>query len=102
MTQTTAGRTATVRAVVDYEPARLVPDGTVTTGSTTVTAPSAAFTAADVGQRISGTGIPGSTRITAVTNASTVTISTAATASASPTRLVIETPRVAVNSWRRE
>jgi hypothetical protein len=92
---------ATVQAIVEYQPARFVNDGDVTNGSTTVTSATAAFTANDIGNRISGTGIPGSAKISSINSATSASISVAATASATATRLVIETPQVAVNSWRK-
>jgi hypothetical protein len=57
-----------------------------TNSSTTVTSASGAqFTANDVGATITGTGIPGSTTISTVTNATTITISQAATATGTVT-----------------
>jgi len=57
---------------------RVVTDG-VLNESTTVTSASAAFTQADVGKRISGTGIPAAAFIVSVTSATAVVISAAAT-----------------------
>ncbi|MCA1683783.1 MAG: tandem-95 repeat protein, partial [Actinobacteria bacterium] len=70
-------------------PVRTVSDGARTSGSTTVTSASAAFTAADVNASISGTGIPVGARISAVTDATTVTISSAATSTGTNTTLTI-------------
>lgn len=68
--------------------ARTVSDG-VTASSTTVTSATAAFISADVGAAITGTGIPGSTTIASVTNATTVVLSAAATATATGVSLTI-------------
>jgi hypothetical protein len=60
-----------------------VSDGSTTSGSTTVTSASAGFsTACDADKAISGAGIPAGAYIKTVTNASTVVISAAATATA--------------------
>lgn len=59
---------------------RVVSDG-VTNETTTVTSSTAAFTQADYGKDISGTGIPAGAYITAINSATSVTISAAATAS---------------------
>jgi VCBS repeat-containing protein len=68
---------------------RSVTDGASTNGSTTVTSATAAFAAADVGASISGPGIPASSRIASVTNATTATITQASTATATGVRLEI-------------
>lgn len=60
---------------------RSVTDG-VTSSNTTVTSATAAFANADVGALITGTGIPTGTFITVIGSATSVTISQAATASA--------------------
>lgn len=67
---------------------RVVADGVLNT-TTTVTSATAAFTSADVGAAISGTGIPANATIASVTNATTVVISAAATATASGVTLTI-------------
>lgn len=72
-------------------PGASVADG-VTNSSTTVTSATAAFTAADVGRTISGTGIPGGATIVSITNATTVVISIAATATATGVTLTIGRP----------
>jgi hypothetical protein len=103
---TVATGSATVQAVVDYRPSRDVVDGVVTNGSSTVTSATALFTAADNGSQISGPGIPAAdssgipTTITFV-NSTTATLSTPATASGSALTLVIQTPQIAINSWRK-
>lgn len=51
---------------------RTVTDGVTTSGSNVVTSATANFTSSDLGQRIEGTGLPGNSRITAVTNSTTV------------------------------
>ncbi len=51
---------------------------TLTNGSTTITSNNANFVASDVGKVIRGVGIPSGTTITAVTNATTATMSAAA------------------------
>jgi hypothetical protein len=51
---------------------------TLTNGSTTITSSNANFVASDVGKVIRGVGIPPGTTITAVTNATTATMSAAA------------------------
>jgi hypothetical protein len=61
---------------------RKVVDG-VTNSSTTVTSATAAFTSADVGSGVSGVGIPANATIASVTNATTIILSAAATATAS-------------------
>jgi len=60
---------------------RSVTDGVTTNASTTVTSATAAFTQADKGKLIAGTGITSGTTIASVTNATTVVLSAAATAS---------------------
>jgi hypothetical protein len=58
---------------------RTVMDAFTTNGSTTITSSTAYFQAADVGKQIVGAGIPAGTTIAAVTNATTATLSAAAT-----------------------
>jgi hypothetical protein len=67
---------------------RTVADG-VLNSSTTVTSATAAFTSADVGSGIIGVGIPSGATIASVTNATTVVISAAATATGSGVTLTI-------------
>ena len=95
------GGSATVQAVIDYQPSRIVVDGATTSGSVQVTSATAAFTSADVGNRISGAGIIGDTTIASVTNSTTARLSAAATQSGSALTLVIQTPQIAINSWRK-
>lgn len=68
---------------------RTVSDGATTSGSTTVTSATANFTAADVGKSIAGTGLPTGAAIESVTNATTVVITSDATASGSGITFVI-------------
>ena len=63
-------------------PNRLVTDGVLTSGSTTITSATAVFSSADVGRVISGIGILAGTTITAVTNATTATMSAPPTTTA--------------------
>jgi hypothetical protein len=60
--------------------ARTPTDGVTTNLSTTVTSATAFFTQSDVGATITGTGIPGSTTIASVTNATTAVLSAPASA----------------------
>jgi hypothetical protein len=69
---------------------RTVTDG-ADTSSTTITSASAAFTAADVGETITGTDIPASTTIASVTNATTAVLSQAATGTGSSRTWVLGT-----------
>jgi hypothetical protein len=74
------------KAIVDYgtRMTRIVTDGVTTNGSATLTSSTAAFTAQDVGNPITGTNIPASTNISGYTSATSVTLSQNATASGSP------------------
>lgn len=67
---------------------RSVTDGVLNT-TTTVTSASAAFTQADKGKLIAGTGITAGTTIASVTNATTIVLSAAATATATGVTLAI-------------
>lgn len=67
---------------------RSVADG-VLNSTTTVTSATAAFTAADVGSQVIGTGIPVGATIASVTNGTTVVLSAAATATSSGVSLQI-------------
>lgn len=68
---------------------RTVTDGATTSASTTVSSATANFGSADVGSPISGTGIPAGATIVTVTNATTVVISSAATATGTNVSLTI-------------
>jgi|GEM_PF-4987015 len=72
---------------------RSVTDGATTNNSPTVTSASAAFTAADVGQGLSGAGIPAGAFIIAVNSGSSVNINQNATATASSLSLTIGGPQ---------
>lgn len=61
---------------------------TTTSASTTVTAVSGTFSSDDVGEAITGTGIPASTTISSFTSSSSVVISNAATASGTVTATI--------------
>jgi hypothetical protein len=61
---------------------------TTTSASTAITAPAGTFAAADVGQAISGTGIPAGATIAARTSDTTATLSVAATASGTVTATI--------------
>jgi hypothetical protein len=68
-------------AVAAYPAGRSVTDA-VLNSTSTVTSATAGFTASDVGRSVAGTGIPGGATIAAVTNATTIVLSAAATATA--------------------
>lgn len=63
---------------IDY---RVVTDGVTTSGSAAITSASASFNASDIGNPISGTGIPAATTILSVQSATAATLSANATAS---------------------
>jgi hypothetical protein len=66
---------------ISYGPAsRSVADGATTSGGTGLTSATAAFTSADVGAVVSGTGIPAGTTIASVTNGTTAVMSANASA----------------------
>jgi hypothetical protein len=69
---------------------RFVADA-VLNSSTTVTSATAAFTSADVGSFVTGTGIPAGATVASVTNATTIVLSAAATATASGVIITITT-----------
>lgn len=70
---------------------RVVTDG-VLNSTTTITSATAAFVSGDVGSIVTGTGIPSGTTIDSVTNATTVVLSDAATATATGVNLTITNP----------
>ena len=77
------------KAVVDYgtRMTRTITDGKTISGSAVLTVPlssASAFTSADVGNPITGTNIPASTKISSYTDSKTVTLSNPASASGSP------------------
>lgn len=67
-------------AVDGLIPQTTLTDGALTSGNTTVTSASATFGPAQVGQPISGTGIPASTTVASVTDSTHLVMSAAATA----------------------
>lgn len=69
----------------------------VTNTDTSLTSATAAFVQDDVGKPISGTGIPAATTIASVTNATTVVLSAATTATASGVTIVIGLALTAVS-----
>src|SRR5882757_622084 len=68
---------------------RTFTNGATTNTSTTLTSATAAFTSNDVGAKVTGAGIPANTTIASVTNATTVVMSAAATATASGVTVVL-------------
>lgn len=81
-----AGEIATfgvnMAATCSWLGSRQVTDGATTSTSTTLTSASAAFAAEDVGQLVTGTGIPTGTTIVSITSSTSVVLSAAATATA--------------------
>lgn len=69
---------------------------TTTNASTAITSTNANFTSNDVGDTITGTGIPGGATITAVTSATAATLSAAATASGTVTATI---GTASTNQW---
>ena len=82
------GGTWTSTPTPPYVP-RTVTDGANTTGSTTITSATAAFTANDVGAGVTGPGIPKFDTIGSVTNATTAVLKTAATSTGTGRTCVI-------------
>lgn len=75
---TNGGKISLVAKAAD----KVFADGATTNTSTTMTSASAAFKANDVGKAITGAGIPAGTTIASRTNATTIVLSQAATATA--------------------
>lgn len=71
---------------------RSVSDGHTTSASPTFTSPTAAFTTADIGSTIAGTGIPAATTILSVQSATSVTMSANATATGATVATTITGP----------
>lgn len=69
-------------AIDGLNPGRVVTDGVTTASSTTVTSASGAFTNDDVGRTVTGGTVPAGATISSVTNATTIVLSAAPTASA--------------------
>jgi len=68
---------------------RALADGVTTNADATVTSAGGAFTAADVGKSISGTGIPAGATIVTINSSTSVEISAAATADGTGVALVV-------------
>lgn len=68
---------------------RTAADGATTSGSTTVTSATIAFTGSDGGRIITGAGIPAGTTVASITNATTAVLSAAATATATGVSLTM-------------
>lgn len=76
---------------------RVVTDGVTTDTDETVTSASAAFTSADIGKRVSGTGIPAGAYIASLNSATSVELSAAATATDTGVSLTIGTALATVS-----
>jgi len=86
-TRSVTNGVTTVSSTTITSGARTVTNGHTTNGSTTITSTSAAFTAADVGATVLGTGIPANDTIASVTNSTTAVLTTAATATGTTVHL---------------
>lgn len=86
-TGTPAGATADTMGFILNTTSRTA-SVTTTNASTAITSTDAAFTADDVGESITGTGIPGGATISAVTSATEATLSAAATATGTVTATI--------------
>lgn len=75
-----------------YFGSRVVADGVTTSGAASLLSATAAFTDADVGAPVSGTGIPTGTRISSVTNVGAAVMSANATATATGVSVTIGAP----------
>ena len=75
--------------IVSYGGAKTVADCSISKNLPTLTSASAAFTAADVGSRLSGPGIPIGSRIQSYTSATSVTMSNPATVTAANAKVTI-------------
>lgn len=82
----------TVHGMGEQAGSRVVTDGVTTNTDATVTSASAAFTDADIGKVISGTGITAGTTIAAINSATSIELSAAATADGTGLSLTIGTP----------
>jgi uncharacterized phage protein gp47/JayE len=83
--ETAARRVAGVHRalVIDlYAPGRVLTDAATTNTDATVTSATGAFTDADIGRSVTGTGIPGGATIASVNSATSIELSAAATATA--------------------
>lgn len=70
---------------------RTFADGVTTSGSTTITSATAAFTSADLGRSVTAAGIPAGALITFITSGTAVVISLAATVTATAVSVVLGT-----------
>jgi lysophospholipase L1-like esterase len=75
-------------------------DGVTTSGSTTFTSATANFGSADVGSTLAASGIPAGTKISSVTNSTTVVLSAAATATATGVSFTFSNPKTDGNRDR--
>ena len=95
----TAGITGLIpQAGTVVKHSRFVADG-VTNTTTTVTSATAAFTSADVGSFVTGAGIPAGATIASVTNATTIVLSAAATATATGVVLTFRPTMRCTTAW---
>lgn len=78
--------------LIENSDGRAVSDGVTTTGSNTVTSATANFRSADVGRTITGTNLAHGTKISSVTNATTVHVSINATDTGTAQSLTISSP----------
>lgn len=88
-TATATNKVIAIGDRADLTTARQIKDGHTTSASKTVTSASAAFGPTDVGLPVTGTGIPAGDYILSVTNATTVALKTAATATSPATGSVV-------------
>ncbi|HXY43294.1 MAG TPA: hypothetical protein VEH29_03830, partial [Acidimicrobiales bacterium] len=77
---------------VSYGPATAVASASITAGSATLTGPGGSFTAGEVGDVVSGFGIPAGTTITAVASGTSASMSAAATQSMSAETVTLIDP----------
>ena len=91
-----AGEIATlglsVAAMGEQAGSRAVTDGVTTDTDETVTSATAAFTAADIGKTVTGTGIPANATVATVNSATSIELSAAATATDTGVSITIGTP----------
>jgi hypothetical protein len=87
----TKAPTANITSAVTLSlaPSRTFADTVLTSGSTTITSATGAFNSADIGRVVTGGTLPGGTTITAVTNATTATVSAPPTTSATTVSTVV-------------
>lgn len=100
------GVSAVVQTVIDYEPSRRVLNATVAGGGTigTITVPAATpFALDDNGSLVTGPGLPGDAVLTVPAAGTTATVTSAMGGIVARTGvpIVVMTPRIAINSWRK-